>query len=404
LRQRLEGRALLLEPIVVRNRSDLGTVQAATSACDALLVNLSTSGLEGEIWSWGFPVIAYSGERTPMMGLYSLPLAERRRHPHVKLALDFADVAKRVDLLSVRNRLRGSKLLILGAYRCADKLPDPELVERKLGVEYLSVSSEEFMAELERVDAANATGVAKGWVDNALSVDEPSAEEVHEGARDYLAMQQLVERLGADAVSVGCLEIMYARGRSPFCFALASLRDQGWPAGCEADAGATLTMMILDYLADRPAYMGNLVHVDPETNRIAVSHGCSPARVRGRDQEPKPYRLVHSHSIPPFSRDLEHGAGVTSYVDYGDAGQVVTLARLSADLEGIFAARGKIVECRDTICDRTTLTVEVADAREYFAKATGNHQVVIYGDYVEELRELCPLLGMELIEPLPAAR
>jgi L-fucose isomerase-like protein len=64
----------------------------------------------------------------------------------------------------------------------------------------------------------------------------------------------------------------------------------------------------------------------------------------------------------------------------------------------MMAARGEIVECRDTICDRTTLTLRVQDARDFVHKAAGNHQVVVYGDYLGELRELCGLLGMGLRE------
>jgi hypothetical protein len=38
-------------------------------------------------------------------------------------------------------------------------------------------------------------------------------------------------------------------------------------------------------------------------------------------------------------------------------------------------------------------------AGAFFHCATGNHQVVIYGDYVDALRDLCGMLEMELIEP-----
>jgi L-fucose isomerase-like protein len=89
---------------------------------------------------------------------------------------------------------------------------------------------------------------------------------------------------------------------------------------------------------------------------------------------------------------------VTSYVDYGDVGQEVTLARLGADVDAISFACGEIVECRDTICDRTTLTVRVSDARDFFHKAMGNHQVVVYGDHRTDLRELGGLLGLRTIE------
>ncbi len=299
----------------------------------------------------------------------------------------------------MRKRLRASKLVVLGEYLCADRLPDPELVKRKLGVEFVNVSGAEFVEEVGRVDPDAAAAVARDWQSGALEGSEPSWQELAEAAGIQLALERVLERTGAQAVSVGCLELMYARGMAPFCLVLAELRDAGRPAGCEADAGATLTMLMLEYLADRPAYMGNLVRADPQTNRVSISHGCSPARIAGRDRPARPYRLVHSHSAPPFSRGLEGGSGVTSYVDYADVGQVVTIARLAADLEGLFAVRGEIVDCRDTICDRTTLTLQVADARSFVQHATGNHQVVVYGDHVEDLRRVCRLLDVGLIEP-----
>jgi len=208
----------------------------------------------------------------------------------------------------------------------------------------------------------------------------------------------VLRRAGAQAASVGCLENMYVHRRAPFCLALAALRDEGLPAGCEADAAATLTMLMLEYLTDRPAYMGNLVRADPGSNLVSISHGCSPARIAGRDRPAKPYRLVHSHSAPPFSRDESGGSGVTSYVDYGDAGQAVTVARLDADLGGLMAARAEIAGCRDTICDRTTLDVRVRDARAFVRAAAGNHQVVVYGDHRAGLAGLCRLLDLRFRE------
>jgi len=399
LRERLACDVAFLEPAIVRDASDLAALRDQLGDADALLVNVSTGGLEGGLFEWEMPIIAYAGECTPMMALYNLPLAERAKHPNLTYALDAEEVDAQLHLLGVRKRLRGSKLVVLGAYLCADRLPDPELVKRKLGVEFVNVSSAEFVDEVSRIDAKAAEAVAREWQKNGLEGSEPSWEELAEVAGVQLALERVLERTGAQAASVSCLELMYARGKLPLCLVLATLRDAGRPAGCEADAGATLTMLMLDYLADRPAYMGNLVRADPQTNRVSISHGCSPARMAGRDRPAKPYRLVHSHSAPPFSRGLEGGSGVTSYVDYGDVGQVVTIARLAADLEGLFAVRGEIVDCRDTICDRTTLTLQVADARSFVQHATGNHQVVVYGDYVEDLRGLCRLLDMRLIEP-----
>ena len=62
------------------------------------------------------------------------------------------------------------------------------------------------------------------------------------------------------------------------------------------------------------------------------------------------------------------------------------------------ATTGKIVDCWDSICDRTTISIQVNDARQFFHNATGNHQVVVYGDYLADLRELCGLLDIKLVE------
>jgi hypothetical protein len=405
LRRDLKSDVAFLEPVVVHREADLLALREDLGDADALLVNLSggmavhhTGGMQGGLWGWDVPIIAFSGQCTPMMGLYSLPFAEREKHRNVTFALDTDEVDAQLRLIAAKKRLARSKVVILGAYQCAERLPDPEVVKQRLGVEFVSVSGAEFVQEIAGVDSAAAEIAAAEWSKNATGDAEPSSAEVLECARVYIALERVLQRAGAQAASVGCLEMMYAHGRAPFCLALAALRDAGLPAGCEADAGATLTMLMLEYLADRPAYMGNLVRADPEANLVSISHGCSPARIAGRDRPAKSYRLVHSHSAPPFSRDESGGSGVTSYVDYGDAGQEVTVARLGADVDELMAARAEIVDCRDTICDRTTLTVRVRDARDFVHKAAGNHQVVVYGDYIAGLEGLCRLLDLRFRE------
>ncbi len=398
LRGQLRTEVTFLEPAVVRDEGDLRELSKQLAGVDGLLVNVTTGGLMEDLFRWQIPVIAYSGDCAPMMGLYTLPLSERAKYANLTYALDAGEVDAQLQLIRVRKKLKHSKVVILGEYMCADKLPDPETVKNKLGVEFVRVSGADFVERLRDVDPSRAETVARGWEQGALPDGEPSAADVRNTAGFFVALEGLLQDNGAQAVSVGCLELMYAHAQDPFCLALAELRDQGLPAGCEADMSATLTMLLFEYLAERPAYMGNLVRAEPRENLLHISHGCSPRSLAGRDRPAMPYRLVHSHSAPPFSRDLTGGSGVTSYVDYGDVGQEVTIARMGAGLDVLTATRGEIKECSDTICDRTTLTLRVRDARGFVHKATGNHQVVVYGDFVEELRGLCRLLDMTLIE------
>ncbi len=410
LRQSLLPGVDLLEPLAVYGESDLLRLRQEACQADCVFINVTGGLWLGELhhghlqklaWSLDMPVIAFAGERTPMMGLYVLPAEERERYPNVTFALDFKEVNERLRLISVVKELRQSKILLVGRLQRQSyswqHFPDPETARKKLGVDLAPVTCAELLDLMKGVDAADAEALARKWVAGAVPGGEPSLAEITESARIHLALESLVENMKARAVSVSCLELMYECGQPPFCISLAMLRDAGIPAGCEADASATLTMLILEYLTGRPAYMGNVVQVDPERNQVMVSHGCSPARMAGRNAEPKPYRLVHSHSYPPFSRTQEGGAGVTSYVDY-DRGQEVTITRIGADLDRLPVTRGMIVDCRDTIADRTTVTIQVEDARRFFSRATGNHQVMVYGDYRRELQELCRMLQIDYQE------
>jgi L-fucose isomerase-like protein len=85
-------------------------------------------------------------------------------------------------------------------------------------------------------------------------------------------------------------------------------------------------------------------------------------------------------------------------VEY-DRGEEVTIARLCGDLETFLVTGGEITDCRDTICDRTTVTVRVPDARRFVQLATGNHQCLFYGNLVNELQEIGRQLGLEVVDP-----
>jgi L-fucose isomerase-like protein len=387
-------------PEIVGDGDLLADVTARVPEVDVVLVQLSTV-LDAAIWSLDAPIIAWSGERTPMMGLYNLPLALRRENPNISLCLDeqdLRDALVRVRARQVTRRLCESRMIALGAYQSADRVPDPEKLREKLGVELVQVPAADFLSLVDSVDGDEAAERGAAWLKGATRVDEPDEEDVASAARIHVALERLMERERAQAVSVGCLEIMYAHARRPFCWVLASLRDVGLPAGCEADAAATLTLLMVEYLAERPGYMGNLVDADPDGGTVAISHGCSPTRMFGRDGPAHEYRLVHSHSAPPFSRDLTDGSGLTSYVEY-TRGQRVTVARLGGDLDTLLVTAGEIVDCRDTICDRTTVTVSVADPRRFVQLATGNHQCLFYGDLVAELTEVGRQLGLDVVNP-----
>ena len=396
LREGLNTDVALLEPAVLRRASDIAQLGEHLAGVNALLVYVMGLMPLAKLFDLGLPVIAFSGEYTPTMALYAFPVELRESYANLTVALDFPEIEGQIRLLSVRERLRNTRVALIGLPLTFsghwEHLPDAELVTRKLGVEIVLVSGVEFLAEMRGIEEAKVDAVAREWATNAQAVTEPTQSDILQVARVYLATGKILKKMNAQAAAVGCLEMMYSFDLEPPCFALAALRDEGIPASCEADVSALLTMLVLSYLANKPAYMGNVVRADPENNLVMISHGCTPSRMGGLDQPPQPYTLVHS-----YSRYFTRGSGLTSFVNL-EKGRQVTVARMARNLDRICAAAGEIVGCRDTLCDRTTLDLRVKDARQFFHNAPGNHHVVVYGNHLAQLRGLCRILGMDLVE------
>jgi len=387
LRERLKSDLDFMEPALVKEEADFIELRKDVPEADALLIYLLGPMPIGRLLDLKIPLIAFSGEYTPMMALYAFPI-ERDYHTNLSIALDFKEIADQIRLLQVRKRLKGTRVALIGFppdwYSRWHHLPDPELVRHKLGVEIAPVEAREFLAEVSMIQEARAEAVAREWMGNAQEVVEPSLAEVKEAAKMFIALDQILKQRRAQAVALNCLEPIFSLRP---CLPLSWLRDNGVPAACEADVSALLTMLILGYIADKPAFMGNIVRADPENNLVMISHCIVPSKMAGLAQPAKPYRLRNYHGR----------YGVTAYVNL-DRGQEVTIARVARGLEKILALRGKIVDCRDTVSCRTTITVEISDAREFIRKALGNHHVMVYGDHIGEIRALSQAVGMNLIE------
>ncbi len=211
--------ALFLEPAFIEKEQDLARLKGAVCDADALLVyqsgGMPNESLQG-LWDLKIPIIAFSGHCTPMMGLYVLPADEREFHPNVTFALDYREIEEQLRLVGVSKRLRHTKMILPGTHQREtyfwQHIPDLVVARRKLGIEFLTVSCEEFLEDANGADSKEAEALAEGWINTAKEMTEPSPTDVTEAAKIYLAIHRLFEEKGTQAVSVGCLELMYVHG------------------------------------------------------------------------------------------------------------------------------------------------------------------------------------------------
>jgi L-fucose isomerase-like protein len=172
-----------------------------------------------------------------------------------------------------------------------------------------------------------------------------------------------------------------------------SLRDEGVPAGCESDLDATLTMMLYQYLLDRPGFQHNPT-VETEKNHYFCAHCTSASKMNGPGGKPEPYVLMNH---------AEAGWGCVPRVLF-TPGQQVTIAkylsaRSDSETPEMLVYSGELVGCPaipPTGGCRTNAETTINELDDV-ADLKGHHLVMAYGEHAKSLRRFCRLFGIEAI-------
>jgi len=301
------------------------------------------------------------------------------------------DIDDQIQMLKTIKKLRDTKVALIASpssmlSRWHD-LPDPENIRRKLGSDLIAIDIEQLIAETTSISDEEAEDTAQKWMNGASEIIEPSPADILKAAKVHIALNRIFEKTGVGAMAIDCIRLLALPEPTPACLALTTLQNNGIPSACEADVAALLTMMILGYSANKPAFMGNIARLNPESNELIMSHCVMPTKMAGFSQPPDPYVLRNYHGY----------CGATAYVNL-KKGQQVTIARIARGLDKMVALKGKILNCSDTTSCRITVTLAIENARDFAYKAIGRHYVMVYGDYLKELQLLCHALGIDLVK------
>lgn len=395
LQRQLDVDTELQDPDSIFTEEDMDKALEAAKNSDLLLVCKFCLGLTKpleKLLSLQIPMILFGENRVPYLPLDAYEYLYDKGK--VQVALDYEDLRNKLKLHSIRNKLYNTEILAfatdLSEYEKFAVLrnPEPELIRERFGIHIHQIKHAELVAEWSQISEDEATDLVNCWKLEAIKIVEPTEEDLRNEAKLYLAIKKLIKEHSAIAVTMVCSAQL-----SPLpaeCFTFAKLRDEDVSAGCEADLTSLLMMLLLQKLSNKPAFMGNVLVANPEDNILAISHCVMPFKMHGFDSNPRRYELrnYHGYKFP---------GSITAYYPV-EKGQVVTLARMDRNLNVIHAAKGTIVSCEEGFSCRTTLKVQISDVREFISKTLGNHQVLVFGDYVEKLGELCQIFEMRFVK------
>ena len=209
-----------------------------------------------------------------------------------------------------------------------------------------------------------------------------------------------MKKYNCNAFSMECFELcgshIAADRQITPCLSNVLLRDEGYGSCCEGDINALFTAITFMYLSKKSAYMGNTTYIASD-NILSIMHDAAGLKMKGYDKPESAYEIQH------FTDKSADGFGTTIRYDFSqDKDQEVTISRSNPFRRKIMLAKGRIKSgfgFRQTGCS-LGINVEVPKVKNLYHLGAdiGNHLVVVYGDYIKEMRDLASIMNYEILE------
>ena len=227
--------------------------------------------------------------------------------------------------------------------------------------------------------------LAKSVRSHARHVTDLSDNAFKDAVRSHAAVQKMMERHEADAVTIECLMLKH---RKP-CLSFGLNNGNLLPCGCENDFNATLTLMLGANCFGRGGFQHN-PEFDTEQNLYFGAHCTCTTRLHGPHQKETPY------SLRPFFHQLPKSLAVD--VQW-PPGEPITLCKYQSGKKQLDAWRGHVISSPTSPpaggC-ATRVLVKIQDVKDVCSIYNGPHPILYCGDFAGHLKAFSRLYELEL--------
>ena len=196
---------------------------------------------------------------------------------------DLAAVAQGMKMIRTGRALRDALIVNLAGSEASEtRVPH-------LGTRVRTLPLVRFYDEFRNTQiTAPVEQLAQQYAENAQEIVEPQQADIRNASRTYHALKRIVQAEGARALMMDCLPgLGQPRKHVPPCMGFMSLRDEGLPIGCQSDLSATLTMLLVQQLFDKPGFQQN-ASMDTEQNLYFGTTAPAPRRCTAPRVRPSP--------------------------------------------------------------------------------------------------------------------
>lgn len=311
-----------------------------------------------------------------------------------------------LDAACAVGMLKGN-VLGVGGGRCMGMLTavcDPNEVRRKFGVE---IESFEQMAVIERAEQIDEARVEHffNWMKETFGGFVASRSVINKQIRLYLALKDIIAENEYSFVASKCMPEMLGTYTS-FCLAHSILGDAQDDQGakprtvfaCEGDINAALTMQLLKYLApDSPVLFSDISEYNFAENLVLTCNCGSQPTDFADDKKEVIWEKegVHEHK-------WRYGGACPQYVSRDGRATAARLGRKNGEYQMLIVPVDVVKQPREKLKESTwerphTFFRPLCDRDAFLQSIRSNHIHLVYGDWVEHLKEICGILGIKPI-------
>jgi hypothetical protein len=317
------------------------------------------------------------------------------------------ELRKLISLLRARKAFAQTRVLFptdwgLPAVASLTGINEPKKLRKRFGIEVKRISYRELADEMQRVMASPAEKDAARQLAQQLieGADKTCLQDkyVVRSMEFYGTIRNLMHRHHCNAFTIECFEFCSSRLPDKWnitpCVIHTLFKDQDIASACEADLGALLSMRLLMSVAGKSSHLGNMFHRQP--NILVINHSAPGIKMNGFGEAGLPYQL---------GRFVDSGWGTKAVVDFmNNTEKRVTVVRMNPAATKVLLLKGMLVGSsgwgKDELGCSVAAHVKPADTGDSLAfvrkqKDYGNHLVWTYGDYVNDMVQLCDMLGMQ---------
>jgi L-fucose isomerase-like protein len=312
---------------------DLALIFQATFADSSMVVALSEA-VDAPIFLWSVPE-AWTGERLRLNSLCGINLAGHALTLR-KLKYDYAygtpedtEIIEKIRSLalagSLYKRLKTTRLGVVGEHPVGMDTChlDEAGLKALFGIEIRHIALEDVFASARAI--SNSTiSQTRALLDTRLDNLATLEQVPLNGTMSvYNALKQIASEQELDGLAVRCWPEFFTEMGCAACGAMSMLSDgfgqsTPLPCSCEADINGTVTQMMLQILADAPAFGTDIVGVDQAKDLVALWH-CGLAPLSMADPNMPAQGSIHSNRRVPLVMDFALRPGEITFARISQA-------------------------------------------------------------------------------------